>query len=658
MIRRHFVGPKGLLVVAAMVATILVGCGKKADSDGSGSMEIVNTWKTVDTPAGADPSVPDSLGGNGFEAIAAAGGWQTYVMTDADRESKAFGDPAAVTGGTFNATSSRYPLSFRPFFYGMNANFTENYILSSMCYQTLVGLHPITLEYIPGLASHWKVSEDKMTYTFRIDPDARFWDGSRVTAEDVVATYKLVMDPTLNSPSMIQSFEKFDVPVAVSKYIVQVRAKELNWRSFQTFGAGLAILKAGQINGMTGSEFNTKFHFELPIGSGEYIILPQDIKKEQSFTYTRRPDFWAANDEMGKYSGNFDRVTFTTILDNPTVEFETFKKGQSDMFYYTSVSIENWINGENDDLVKNNLIQKVRVKTNGAAGAGGIYFNMRKPPFDDIRLRQAFFYLYDREAIISKLLYNEYEPYDSFYAGGLYENASNVKYRYNPEKAKELLAQAGYTTRNSNGILTKNGKPLVLELSIVKPIEKFVTPLKQTLREAGIDLQLKFEDGNAITKNIAERNFTLTWANYGGLTFPNPESSYSSKLADQNDNNNITGIKNARIDQIIDEYAVAFDVPTRVRLIKELDGILMENVIAALTWNTKGIKLGYWNKFGMPEYVLTRTAQAGDHDLAVISLWWYDAAKAKALEEAKSKKTSLPGPGKIRDVRYWTERSF
>lgn len=642
-----------IIVVAPILLSALGACGKK---DTSANESINVSWKTVDIPPGADPSVTAEKGGAGFEALATSLGFATNSMKPG--EELYFGDPRAVTGGSITFTSSRYPLSFRPFFYGPNANFTENSIMSSMSYQTLIGTHPTTLEYMPGLATHWKIGEDFQTFWFRINPDARFWDGNRVTAQDVVATWKLVMDPTILSPSMQQTFDKYEEPVAESMYIVKVVAKERNWRSFLSIGASLNVLSAKQIGNLTGKEFVDKFQFEQPIGSGEYLILKEEIKKEQSYSFTRRPDFWAIDDPTGKYTGNFDKIKFVTIAENPTVEYETFKKGESDVFYYTSVSIEQWIKDTQDNFIVNNWVKKIRVKTDGAAGAGGIYFNMRKPPFDDERVRRAFFHLYDRDRIISQLLYNEYEPYNSFYANGLYENRSNKPVTYNPELASSLLTEAGWSNRNKDGILTKNGKPLVIEMSIVKPIERFVTPFQETLKRAGIKLVLKFEDGNAITKNIGERNFSMAWVNYGGLTFPNPESSYDSELADKDDNNNITGMKSARLDQLFETYKLAFTQAERTKIIQEVDAILWNTSIAALTWNTKGIKIGYWDKFGMPEYVFSRFTQAGDHDLAVMSLWWYDAEKAKAVEEARMSNKALSGDNKPREVLYWKQRTF
>src|SRR6478735_9329912 len=93
----------------------------------------------------------------------------------------------------------------------------------SMAYETLLTLHPTTLEYIPVLATHWQISPDKQSFRFRINPNGRFSDGTPVTSDDVVASWKLMTDKTLEDPANLQEFGKFEMPVAESKYIVSVK---------------------------------------------------------------------------------------------------------------------------------------------------------------------------------------------------------------------------------------------------------------------------------------------------------------------------------------------------------------------------------------------------------------------------------------------------
>ncbi len=640
--------------------TALLGCAilLACQSDRRGDEELdrlaaktrqVSLWRQYDLSAGADSSVPAELGGPGFERIADSLGFQTY--TPSPEELPFFGDPRARTGGKIRLVVTRFPLTFRP--YGQHSNYVENSIIASLVYETLLGVHPITREFVPAVASHWKILPDRMTFLYRIDPNARFSDGKPVTAEDVVATWRLVMDETILEPSLQLVFGKFDEPKALSKYLLQVRSRTLNWRNFLYFSVSLPILPAHVIGNLTGKEFLERFQYELPPGSGEYILLPQDVKKGTSYALTRRDDYWARDYPMNRFVGNFDRIEFVVVKDNPLLAYEMFKKGDADFFIFGTLTTEHWVKDTAYEALQKGWIQKRRVYTDGPVGTMGFAFNMRKAPFDDIRVRKAFAHLLNREALIQELLYNEYEPMDSYHANTVYENPNNPKVRYNPELAQQLLAEAGWRTRNAQGILVKEGKPFVVEMGIPKAIERFVTPYQQELRKAGIDLQLKFQDPNTLWRNAMERNFTLFFVNWTGLQTPNPETSLRSELADKNDNNNIEGFKSARVDQLCDMYDTAFSREAQIRIIREIDSIVMASYKNVLLWYPRGLRIAYWNKFGMPEYVLPRFTQAGFVDLAILSTWWYDPERARQLAEAR--RTGKALPREPVEVRYWKQ---
>jgi microcin C transport system substrate-binding protein len=395
----------------------------------------------------------------------------------------------------------------------------------------------------------------------------------------------------------------------------------------------------------------------MPVGTGPYIILAEDVKKQESYKFTRRTDYWDIDDPTNAQSYNFDKLAFNVVKDNPTIEYEKYKLGESDYLWFTSRTTEKWVADTTYPALQNNWVKKYRIFTKGPAGQYGYFFNLRKPPFDDLRVRKAFAMLLDRKSIIEKVLLNEYEPMYSSYGNSMYENPDCPKVMYDPVQAQALLAEAGWKTRNSDGFLVKNGKPFVVEIGIIKPLENFVTPYKETLREAGIDLRIKYVDGNTLSQNMMERNFSISVGNYGGLTFPNPETSLSSDLADKNDNNNVWGFKNARIDEIIKQYAVEFDQAKRVALIREEDGIVANQHIIAYWWKPKGIRLAVWDKFGMPPGTLGINTQVGDHDLAIMAGWWIDPAKEKALKEAMKNKTKLPGDHKVIVDSYWRDYS-
>jgi ABC-type oligopeptide transport system substrate-binding subunit len=199
----------------------------------------------------------------------------------------------------------------------------------------------------------------------------------------------------------------------------------------------------------------------------------------------------------------------------------------------------------------------------------------------------------------------------------------------------------------------KNGKPFVVELPIVKVLEQFVTPFKQTAKEAGIEVDIKYVDGNTLSENMMERNFSFVVGNYGGLVFPNPESSLKSDLADRTHTNNVTGFKSPYIDKLIDEYRLTMDQARRVEIIRKVDSVVTGEHLIAFWWAPKGIRIATWNKFGMPKGIVGKNTQVGDQDLAIMTGWWLDPAKDKALEEARKSGSALEGANGIIVNRFW-----
>ena len=330
----------------------------------------------------------------------------------------------------------------------------------------------------------------------------------------------------------------------------------------------------------------------MPTGSGPYVLLDADIKKGQQYSLTRRDDYWSKDDPMSKYSANFDRIQFDIVEDQTNLEYEKFKKGDQDFFLFTSITTDKWLN-DKYPAVDKGWIQKRRVFTDAPFGTSGVAFNMRKPPFDDIRVRKAFAHLFNRESIIKNLLFDEYLPTDSHNDNSVFESPESPVVRYNPELAASLLKEAGYTTKNADGILMKNGKPFTIEFGIPKQVEKYVLYYQKDLRTAGIDLQVKIQDMNTLFKNAMARNFTVWWQNWTGLLTPNPETAYLSSLADKTDNNNVAGIKNSRVDELCRQYDTTFSRKEQIKIIQEIDKLVCETYSVALGWYPKGIRIAY-----------------------------------------------------------------
>jgi microcin C transport system substrate-binding protein len=637
---------------AAVFAMLAAGCGGSSSSTpqqaapaspvanrGPVSMDKNSYPVFPDKDAGADPSVPADQGGKGFTGE----GWQTNADFDL------IGDPHAVKGGVLHDSLPDFPGTLR--YAGPESNSYLNYkIVDPLVYEVLVGLDPTTLKFIPQLATHWRISKDQMTYWFRIDPNARFSDGTPVTADDVVATWRFAMDKGLQDPSSQLVYGKFDEPVAESKYIVRVHSKVLNWRNFLYFGNSLAIFPAHVLKTIDGASYLKDYNFKLLPGSGPYVLNEADVDKGKSVTLRRRKDYWAEHYRRNVGLNNFDEIHEAVVRDQ-NLAFEMLKRGDLD-FQLINVS-RRWVEELNIDQVNRGLLLKRKIFNDAPQPFSGLAFNMRRKPWDDVRVREALAYLMNRRQFIQKLFYNEYVPLNSYYPGGLYENPSNPKMEYDPQQAVKLLADAGWGQHDADGRLVKNGQPLTVELLYSdKGVETWLTVYQDDLRQVGITMNLRLVTPETLFKLIMQRQFQVVYMGWGSEgPFPNPETLFSSSLADQDNNNNITGFKNARVDELLKQYDVEFDQQKRVDIIREIDGLSAASHHYALLWDGPFQRLAYWNKFGQPQGYLTRIGDYSD----LYSLWWIDPQKQAQLDAAR-RDSSMKLPVGETDVHYWEQR--
>jgi len=567
------------------------------------------------------------------------------------------GSNKAKKGGSVVFGYSSYPPTLRT--YGENSSELINQLITRMVYESLLKIDPVTYEYIPGLADKWSVSEDKMTYFFHINERAKWEDGVPVTAFDVVATYDLLIGEGIRDPYYNDFYSsKYERPAALTANIIMVKAKILQWSSFLYF-SNTYVLPEHVIGRIEPSEYLTNFNNELMPGSGPYSF--EEALPNQAIVLRRDTNWWAADITPNENLFNFDEVRINFYTDE-TVLFENFKKGNIGIApYIVPHTINKWVedfSSEKSTAVKNNYIVRQKIYCEKPEGHGGFAFNMREEPFNDIRVRKAVRLLFNREKIINKLFYNEYKPMDSYYANSIYENKNNPRIRYNPQEAIRLLEEAGYSQKNLNeeGYIVKDGKPFELNLNFYRSDDtRIETLLQEELKKAGIKTNLKKVTWATHIKDLDERKFKMIWINYTTDLFPNPEHAYHSKYSDKQNTNNIYGFKNKRTDELCEKYNSEFDMRKRVTLIRELDSILVSNHLMALNWYTDNIKILYWNKFGMPEFVISGISYSGNVTFkfpeVISTFWWYDSEADKALRNAM--KNDFPLPAKPAEVSYW-----
>ncbi len=632
----------------ACVVSLSVACGGggpetnrgPATPAGGASPANVNTDKNAypvfpNADSGADPAVPAEQGGKGF----AGEGWETNADFDL------IGDPRAVKGGTLTQSDlTDFPSTLR--LYGPNVS-AWNQMVHGLAYESLLGLHPTTLQYIPALATHWQISPDKMTFRFRINPNARWSDGMPVTSEDVVASWKLVIDKTLQDPARTLIYSNFEQPIAESKYIVSVKAKTENWQNFLYF-TGLYIYPGHVLKTINGDAYIKQYNYKMLPGTGPYTIAEQDVAKGQSITIRRRKDYWAENERRNVGTSNFDQIRQVVVRDR-NLMYEMLKKGDLDTAWVERAQM--WVEELNYPNIKRGLNQKRKIFSHNPRGMAGAWMNMRREPYNDVRVRKALRHLYNRELMVEKMMFNQYVLEDSIFPGSVYENSNNEKVRYDPQKAVQLLAEAGWKDRDAQGRLVRNGQPLAIEIAYAQQAsERYFTIYQEDLRKIGITLNLRFVTFETLVKMLDDRTFGMVSIGYTGEVFPTPEASWLSRLADEKNTNNITGFKSTRGDEIINAYSKEFDFNKRVKLLQEFDGIVMNEHIGLFDWTAPYERVVYWNKFGHPPGYLTRIGDIRD----IPSLWWIDAALSAQLAQALKDPSINMGEGPSED-KYWLE---
>jgi microcin C transport system substrate-binding protein len=638
-----------VLRVVVVLASLAAACGGESPSEseepggvpaaggsGPGVAADKNAYPAFPDPdVGADAAVSAEQGGRGFSGE----GWETNADYDL------IGDPRAVKGGVLRqAMMTDFPSTLR--YYGPNVT-AWNQMLHGLVYETLLGLHPTTLDYMPALATHWQISADKRTFRFRLDPNARFSDGSAVTSDDVVASWRLTVDKTLQDPARTLVYSNFEPPVPESKYIVSVRAKTDNWQNFLYF-SGLFVYPAAILKNLTGEAYIRDYNYKMLPGTGPYMVAEQDVDKGKMIRIRRRKDYWAEKHRRNVGVANFEQIQQVVVRDR-NLEFEMFKKGDID--YYFVQRAQMWAEELNYPNITRGLNQKRKIFNHNPQGVQGVAMNTRREPFNDLRVRKALRHLFNRESMVEKLMFNQYVLTDSIFPGSVYENPGTEKIRYDPKTALQLLSDAGWKDRDSAGRLTKNGRPLSIEIVYAdQASERFFTVYQEDLRKVGVTLNLRLTTFETLVKLLDERTFGMASIAYTGTVFPSPEQNWLSRLADEKNTNNITGFKNQRADEIIGAYNTEFDFSRRVTLLQEFDGIFTNEHHWILEWSAPYERVVFWNKFGAPPGYLTRIGDYRD----ITSLWWFDPDKSRRLDEAIKNTSISLGEGPSED-RHWLE---
>ena len=538
-----------------------------------------------------------------------------------------YADPSARKGGIIRFNGSQPPKCFN----GYIDNNTYTKMTFDLMYEYLIGVDTETLEFTPSLARRWAVSEDGEEFRFEIDPRARWSDGAEITAEDVKWTFDQVMDRKNDTGAWKVILGVFDSPEILDKYTVRFRKKPgsvKDWRDIMHCGMFWIMPK----HVFDGKDFNKLDLLNAPVG-GPYRL--SRVVEQVETEFARVENWWRKDFPSCRNVCNFDRILLRYFMDNENA-FEALKKRKIDVYpVYTARIMANETHGEKFDK---NWILKRRVYNYNPIGFQGFAMNMRRKPFDDIRVRKAMAHLIDRETMNRTMMYNEYFLLNSYFSD-LYDKSDpcrNYFYEYDVEKAKALLKEAGY----------ENGFEFTF-LSRAPSEDKFLTLFNHALSQCNIKMHIDRKDFAGWMRDMDGFNFDMTWQSWGAVLFKNPETMFLSSEADRKGSNNTVAFKNAEVDEIIAAEKSFQHMNERNAAYRKIDTLVAAECPYALLWQTDSTRLLYWNKFGMPKKILSKYSD----ETSIFTYWWYDEDRARELKDAMSTGSCLPNVPEVVDGR-------
>ncbi len=433
----------------------------------------------------------------------------------------------------------------------------ESVINGGNIYETLIERDNATLELKPLLAESWEISEDKLTYTFKIRQGVKWHDGAPFTSADVVFSYKTIMDPKVDAPQLRSYYQEIRDVEAIDDYTVKFTYARPYFLALE-FCGGMPIVPKHIFEK---GDFNTNPAGRSPVGTGPFKFVKWTTGRE--VVLEKNPDYWGEKPHL-------NRIVFRIITDS-SVALQVLKRQELDVASLTPIQWEKQTNSP--DFEKH--FDKFSYFTPNYSYIG---WNSKRPFFADKRVRTALTHLVNRELILDKVMYGLGAIVTNpFYINSPEYDKSIEPIPYDPAAARKLLEEAGWVDHDNDGIRDKDGVKFSFEFLIPggsETGEKIATILKEELDGIGIDMTIRKTEWAVFTTRLNERNFdavTLAWSM--GIE-SDPYQIWSSTQAEAG--SNFIGFKNAEVDRLIEEARKEFDRDKRIELYRQFSEIIHE----------------------------------------------------------------------------------
>jgi microcin C transport system substrate-binding protein len=472
------------------------------------------------------------------------------------------------------------------------------------------------------LADRADLAADGQSITFRINADARFHDGSPLTAGDVLFSFN-----TLVSAQAHPRYRIYWADIAGAELVdaahIRFHFKRVNPELHLIIGE----LPVFSEKALAGRDF-AQVSREAFLTSGPYRVAKADYGN--TISYERNPVYWARDLDVRRGQFNFDRVIFKYYKDE-TVSLEAFKAGEFDVFYETNS--KRWARDYAGAAFNEGRIIRREIPHHNNAGMQGFGMNTRRALFADQRVRRALDLALDFGWSNTHLFYGQYtrcnsyfsnselacsgvpqgaelallEPYRAQLPAELFSQPYQVPVANNPAEqrqnllaARDLLKAAGWTVRD--GVL-KNAKnePFAFEIMLSqRGFERIVAPYVYNLKRLGMAVSYRTIDVSLFQRRMDDFDFDMTVVAYGASQSPGNElrDRFSSSAAKTDGSSNYMGVDSPIVDALIDRVIYASNRAELITACHALDRVLLWGEYLVPNWYIGAHRMAWWNRFG------------------------------------------------------------
>ncbi len=505
--------------------------------------------------------------------------------------------------------------------------------------------------YYGHLAGAITVWPEHKGVTFTLRPQARFNDGSKVTADDVAWTFNALRDQ--GKPRYRQYYADVAEAIVEAPGKVGFRFKTTTNRELPLILGQLVVLPKAW---WQGRDFSKPLA-EAPLGSGPYRVA--DFELGRSVTLARVPNYWAQNLPTGKGLANFDRIR-TEYFRDDTIALQALKAGQVDFRQETSSKA--WATAYDFPAVEKGLVKKEALPHRLPTGMQGFFMNTRRPIFADARVRQALAWVFDFEWVNANLFYGAYARTGSYFSNselaasglpsaaeralldpfrtqlppGLFTDAFKLPVtdasgnnRAGLRLALGLLKSAGWEIKDLK-LVNAAGQQMSFEILLSQPaMERVALPYVQWLARLGIEARVRTVDPAQYQRLSDSYDFDMTDGVVGQSDSPGNEQTgfWGCGSAKLEGGDNAAGVCHPAVEAMINHILIAPDRAALVTATRALDRVLLWNWYAVPHWHNRASWVVHWDRFGHP----TKPVRVG----LALDAWWFDAVRAAANDAAR-----------------------